>query len=88
MLALPRLVIPAEIVQGVSPKGGVPMHDRMERFGGRVEQQFGRRPGRGAWSPEELRAEAVCLALVAFAEGDSLGSAAGELGLGTVTLER
>ena len=64
------------------------MQERMERFRRRVERHFGGRPGRGARYPEELRAEAVELARAAVEAGESLGSVAGELGIGAMTLSR
>jgi hypothetical protein len=64
------------------------MHERIERFRRRVERHFGGRPGRGARYPEALRAEAVALARAAVEAGGSLGSVAGELGIGAVALSR
>ena len=64
------------------------MQERMERFRRQVERHFGGRPGRGARYSEDLRGEAVALARLAIAAGEDVGSVAGELGIGSVTLAR
>lgn len=64
------------------------MHEQRERYRRRVEAHFGGRPGRGARYPEELRSEAVALALEAVGRGEPLGTVALELGVGAMTLSR
>lgn len=64
------------------------MHDGIKEFRRRVERHFGGRASRGVRYPEELRAEAVSLARAAAERGASLGSVAGELGVGAGTLTR
>jgi hypothetical protein len=64
------------------------MEARIERFRRAVAESFGGRPGRGARYREDLRHEAVILARAGILGGQSLGSMAGELGVGSATLGR
>jgi len=62
------------------------MDERIERFRRRVVKHFGGRPGRGARYPEDLRVEAVAFARLRLEAGESVRSAASELGLAAGTL--
>lgn len=64
------------------------MDARIERYRRAVERFLGGRPGRGARYGEDLRQEAVVLARAGMLAGKSLGSVAGELGVGCATLAR
>jgi hypothetical protein len=64
------------------------MEARIERYRKAVERSLGGRPGRGARYGEDLRQEAVALARAGLLAGQSLGSMAGELGVGCATLAR
>ena len=64
------------------------MEARVEQFRQAVAKYFGGRPHRGARYPEDLRQAAVDLARAGMLEGKSLGSVAGELGVGCAALGR
>jgi len=64
------------------------MEARIARYRRAVERSLGGRPGRGARYGEALRQEAMVLAQARMLAGKSLGSVAGELGIGCATLAR